>query len=86
MAEKALFELDFQPLFFDTLLEPPSEIGCFCDGRKTHYIWIQLEDVDRRTTSLSSRQSIAFEELLCCSLILKRRKSSSKFYFHVFYR
>lgn len=48
---------------------------------EAHHIWIQLENVDRRTTSLSSRLSIVFEELVCCSLILKRHKSSSKLFF-----
>lgn len=54
------------------------KLDIFCDVSKTHHIWIHLENMAGRTTSISSRQTLAFEELVLCCLILKRLNSSSK--------
>jgi len=56
------------------------KLDIFCDGNKTYHIWIHLENMDRRDTSVSSRQALAFEELVLCCFILKRLKSSSKIF------
>lgn len=56
------------------------KLDIFCDGSKTHHIWIHLENMEGRTTSVSSRQALAFEELVLCCFNLKRLKSSSKIF------